>query len=137
MTISVTQWWHLPQKLRFLAAGAYNTAFGYAVFATLYWFLGERLNYLVIGLASYIISVVSAYAIYRLLVFRALDSVPASFFRFNLSQVTALGCGMFGLYLLVQVFHVHPLVAQACVLILSVGVTFVLHSKFSFRNHLG
>jgi len=136
METRATHWWRLPEKLRFLAAGAYNTAFGYAAFGALYGLLTPRVNYLVIALLAYVVSVTSAYAVYRWLVFRAMDGFTASFLRFNLSQLTALGCGMTGLYLLVQIGHVHPLIAQAIVLVMMLLVTFVLHSRFSFRNQL-
>jgi putative flippase GtrA len=132
-----SHWWYVPEKLRFLAAGAYNTAFGYAAFSALYWLLSPRVNYLAIALTAYVVSVISAYAVYRWLVFRAMDSFLASFLRFNMSQLTALGCGMTGLYVFVQVGHLHPLIAQALVLMLTLLITFALHSRYSFKYHLG
>jgi len=44
METRATHWWRLPEKLRFLAAGAYNTAFGYAAFGALYGLLTPRVN---------------------------------------------------------------------------------------------
>jgi putative flippase GtrA len=129
-------WWRVPQNLRFLVAGAYNTAFGYAAFVILYLLLNPRVNYLIVGLLAYAVSVISAFAVHRCLVFRAKDGLAASFLRFNLSQAVVLGFGMAGLYLFVQIGHMNPLLAQALVLGLSVTIMFALHSKFSFRNHI-
>jgi putative flippase GtrA len=134
MSLDMGLWWRLPQNLRFLAAGAYNTAFGYAAFVVLYVLLNPRVNYLIVALIAYAVSVVNAFATHRWLVFRATGGVAASFLRFNLSQAAVLGFGMAGLYAFVQIGHMNPLAAQALVLGLSVAITFVLHSKFSFRR---
>jgi putative flippase GtrA len=136
MTLDKGLWWRLPQNLRFLAAGAYNTAFGYATFVVLYMLLNPRVNYLIVGVLAYVVSVVSAFAVHRWLVFRATDSIAASFLRFNLSQSAVLGFGMVALYLFVQIGHLNPLMAQALVVGLSVIIAFVLHSRFSFRSHM-
>jgi len=127
-------WWGLPQQVRFLIAGAYNTVFGYLVFAVLYVSLGRRVGYLVVGMLAYLLSLVSAFAVHRYLVFRSTDSLPKTFLRFNLSQIVALGCGLVGLYILVEFAHFRPLLAQALVITMSVIVTYVLHNHYSFRT---
>lgn len=133
MKIERQSWWRLPQQLRFLLAGGYNTLFGYLAFGVLFLLLGRRLHYLVIGILAYIISLVSAFVVYRHLVFRSTDLWHKSFVRFNLSQLFALGFGMAGLYALVEFGHLNPLLAQALVMIASVLLTYVLHRFFSFR----
>jgi putative flippase GtrA len=125
-------WWRIPQQLRFLLAGSFNTAFGYAVFTSLYLLLGHRIHYLIVGILAYSISVVSAFAVYRSLVFRSSRSLFRSFVRFNLSQFAALGLGMVGLYSLVEFGHLNPLLAQAIVVVISAFFIYVLHRYFSF-----
>jgi putative flippase GtrA len=127
-------WWRLPQELRFLLAGAYNTAFGYLTFSLLFILLQTRINYLVIAFVCYPISLTSAFIVHRNLVFRSQERWPRSFIRFNFSQIAAFLFGVAGLYSLVRFGHLAPLVAQALVVIASVLVTYLLHRHFSFRR---
>jgi putative flippase GtrA len=127
-------WWRLPQQVRFLLAGGYNTVFGYLVFSALYLSIGRWIHYLVVALLAHLIAVISAFVVHRRLVFRSIDRWQTSFIRFNVSQLAALGCGMAGLYLLVQFGHFNPLLAQALIISFTVSLTYVLHRHYSFRH---
>jgi putative flippase GtrA len=133
LSINPASWWALPQQLRFLIAGGFNTALGYGIFAALYWLLGRRFGYLAVAVLAYVISVICAFCVYRFGVFRSPASLSRSFVRFNLSQLIALGLGLVGLYTLVEFAHLNPLLAQACVIVVSALTTYLLHSRFSFR----
>jgi putative flippase GtrA len=126
-------WWRLPQELRFLLAGAYNTAFGYLVFTVLYYGFGTTIGYLGVAVLCQAVALTSAFIVHRRLVFRSTVAWPASFLRFNLSQLMAILCGMLGLYALVHFAHLNPLLAQAIVILVSVVITYTLHRYFSFR----
>ena len=130
-------WWRLPQQIRFLAAGAFNTGVGYALFSTLFLLFGQWVHYLLIGLAAHAIAVVNAFVVYRTLVFRSTERWHMSFIRFNLSQLVGLAFGMASLYTLVEFFGWSPLFAQAVVTLLSVVLNYLLHRYFSFRKHDG
>ena len=134
MRIEWEAWWRAPQQVRFLIAGGYNTLVGYLIFSALYLLLGRYVHYLVIACVAHVISVASAFVVHRFLVFRCNDDWRRSFLRFNLSQLVALGCGLCGLYGLVNYAHLRPLVAQANVTILSVILSYLLHRYFSFRS---
>lgn len=134
MKIELEAWWRVPQQARFLIAGGYNTLVGYLIFSALFLLVGQYVHYLVIGCVAHVISLANAFAVHRFLVFRSSDDWRRSFLRFNLSQLTALGCGLSGLYVLVNFAHLRPLVAQANVTILSVILSYLLHRHFSFRR---
>ena len=51
----------------------YNTGFGYVVFSALYLLFGNRVHYLLIGLAAHLVAVVNAFWIHRRFVFRSND----------------------------------------------------------------
>jgi putative flippase GtrA len=130
-------WWRLPQQLRFLAAGAFNTAVGYALFSTLFLLFGHWIHYLLIGLMAHAIAVVNAFVVYRTLVFRSTEKWQWAFIRFNVSQLVGVAFGMAGLYALVEFVGWSPLLAQAVVTLLSVVLNYLLHRYFSFRQHDG
>ena len=127
-------WWQLPQQFRFLLAGGYNTVFGYLVFSGLYLLIGRWIHYLIIAVLAHGIAVINAFLVHRHLVFRSSEPWLKSFLRFNVSQLTALGFGISCLYALVTFGRFQPLVAQAIVASVSVVLTYLLHSRFSFRG---
>jgi putative flippase GtrA len=133
LRIDSSVWWRLPQELRFLLAGAYNTAFGFLVFTLLYYGLRTRISYLGVAVLCQAVSLTSAFIVYRRLVFRSAVGWLGSFLRFNLSQLVAFLSGMFGLYSLVHFVHLDPLAAQAIVVLASVVIAYTLHRYFSFR----
>jgi putative flippase GtrA len=130
----VQRWWALRREVRFLIAGAYNTAFGYAVFTLLFELFGRQINYLVIGCLSQAVSVVSAFLVHRFFVFESSGQWWASFLRFNLSQMATFAFGLTALYGLVSGGGLSPVLAQAIVTCASVLVSYVLHRNYSFRS---
>lgn len=120
------------EKLRFLIVGAYNTAFGYATFVVLYFLLRDHWHYLAIALLSHVIAVTNAFIMHRKIVFRAQDALWSSFLRFNLSTVAAMLFSMAGMALLVEVFSIGPLFAQALMICATVVVTYFLHRHYTF-----
>lgn len=124
------------EKLRFLIVGAYNTIFGYATFVALYFLLHDYLHYLVIVLLSHMIAVTNAFFMYRRIVFRAQAPLLPAFLRFNLSTVAAMLFGMAGMALLIEIFGIHPLLAQALVTCATVVVTYFLHRHYTFPASL-
>jgi putative flippase GtrA len=132
--IELQYWWRLPQQLRFLLVGGYNTAFGYLVFSGLYLIFGRWIHYLVIGLLAYIVSLISAFVGYRFLVFQSTAPWRKNFVRFNSAQLIAMGCGMAGLYVLVEFIHLSPISSQGLVILASSVLTYLLHRFFSFRD---
>ena len=59
------------EQLLYLVVGAWNTFFGYAVWALMQYLLGDYLNYLVILVLAWPIAVLNAYIGYRYIVFRS------------------------------------------------------------------
>jgi putative flippase GtrA len=127
-------WWGLPQTLRFLIVGGYNTAFGYLAFTVFFLTVGQRIHYLIVGLAAHAVAAVNAFVVHRLFVFRSAKGWVAEYLRFNLSQLAALSFGMAALYSLVSFGHLNPLVAQAIVVSASVVLSYALHRFFTFRD---
>jgi putative flippase GtrA len=129
-------WWKLPRELRFVLAGAYNTAFGYGLFAALFLLLGTRVHYLAISILCQVVSLTSAFIVYRRWVFKSRERWHLSFIRFTFSQLLAIAFGTLGLYALVRFGHLAPLFAQALVIAAAVFLSYLLHRYFSFRDGL-
>lgn len=128
----VLKHWRRHERFRFLVIGGWNTLFGYLCFLVLYALLHVHLHYLLIGTIAHFIAATNAFACHRLLVFRSHGALLAEFVRFNLAQVFVLCCGLFGLWVLVSDLQVAPLVAQACVTVVAVVISYLAHRRFTF-----
>jgi putative flippase GtrA len=126
--------WSSNQRLRFLVVGAYNTAFGYACFAAIFLAVGSHLHYLLIQLIAHLLSVCNAFVWHRRVTFRSQASWPKQFLRFNLSYLGALAFGLAAMPALVGGFGLNPLLAAGIVMIVTVGVSYLLHRSFSFPS---
>ncbi len=132
--IELQHWWQLPQRVRFLLVGGYNTVFGYLVFSGMYLLFERWIHYLVIGLLAYIVSLINSFTAYRLLVFQSAAPWRKAFVRFNSAQLIAMGCGMACLYVLVEFVHLSPILSQGLVIFASAVLTYLLHKYFSFPD---
>ena len=121
-------------KLRFLVTGAFNTGFGYSVFVSLYFLFGDQAHYLIIATIAHALSVTVAFIGHRRIVFRSTAPWLEEFIRYNLSLATVFLLGLLGLYMLVDGAGLHPSLAQAIILMLSVGISYIAHRHFSFRT---
>ncbi len=122
------------EKLRYLAAGGYNTVFGYATFASLYALVYPTWHYLVIVVVSHVIAVTNAYLSYKLFVFRVRDTSLAEYFRFNAIYVGVLVFNVVMLPVLIEILRLHALLAQAIVVVITVITSYLLHRRYSFRT---
>ena len=121
------------QRVAFLAVGGFNTAFGYLLFAMLLLLLGHRL-YLVALVCAYVVSVLSAFVLYRFLVFRVRGHVLRDLWRFVTVYLFALAVNFVTLPLLVELVHVPVLVAQAMIVLVTSVMSWMGHKHYSFRR---
>lgn len=122
------------ERFRFLVVGAFNTAFGYAIFALLYILFGHRVHYLLIGILAHAIATLAAFTGQRRLVFRSRRPWRPEFLRFNVSLLSVLLFGLASLFVLVTLLGFNPLLGQGVVTPLSVLLSYFTHRHYSFRQ---
>ena len=132
MRTVITHW--SDQRARFLVIGAWNTAFGYAVFVVLYLLLYKYVHYIYIALMAHAVAVSVAYLGQRILVFRSRGYWLSEFIRYNLSLLMGLAIGMLMLWSFVTLLAFSPIIAQAIVTALGVFLNYLMHSRFSFSS---
>ncbi|WP_373921794.1 GtrA family protein [Undibacterium cyanobacteriorum] len=120
----------------YLLIGGTNTLAGIAIFSLLYWILHTTWHYQAITVLAHFISVFNSWFSYRCFVFKSKEPPLREYLRFNISSLLMLGFHMFGLLVLVDQLHVHPLISQPIVVLCAVVVSYVLHAKFTFRRSL-
>lgn len=124
------------QRIRFLAVGGVNTVVGYGLFAALdlYVFAGIPFGYLLSLALSYAIAITLAFILYRRFVFHVTGHVWTDLTRFVSVYLVSIGVNAVALPILIELFGLNSLVAQAIVLVCTTVISFFGHREFSFRR---
>jgi putative flippase GtrA len=121
------------QEVRYLIAGAWNTVFGYGVYAGLLYLFRPWVHYMVIALVGNVLAITMAYVTHKLFVFRTTGNVLREYVRFyGVYGVTAV-LGLVALPFCVEVLGMSPYVAPLLILGGTVLMSYLAHSHFSFR----
>jgi putative flippase GtrA len=123
------------EQVLYLVIGAWNTVFGYAVWALLQFLLGDRLHYLVIVLIAWPIAVLNAYLGYRLVVFRSRGSILRELPRFSLVYALTLVVNLAVLPIALAVVPFNIYVVQAIFTMAVVICSYLGHKYFSFKDN--
>jgi putative flippase GtrA len=122
------------EQLLYLVVGAWNTVFGYGVWALLQYALGDTLNYLVIVVIAWPIAVLNAYLGYRYIVFRSRGPMLRELPRFSLVYVATLVANLLLLPLALRVLPFSIYVDQALFFAAVVVASYLAHKYYSFDN---
>ena len=122
------------KRFRFVVAGAMNTGFGFACFVTYQHLIGVHWGYMWTLALTHCTSVLFAFATHRSLVFKVSGALLRDLWRFESVYLAALGLNAVLLPLLVEVGGVSVIVAQGCITCANVVVSWLGHSRFSFRR---
>lgn len=122
------------ERVRFVLVGGFNTVLGYGLFVLFQLTIGHTIGYLGSLYASYVLAVISAFVLHRKFTFRVQGNLVIDFLRFSSVYVVALLINTLALPLLVELGHLAPIVAQACIVVLTTLISYVGHKWFSFRR---
>ena len=117
-----------------MLVGGWNTLFGYAVFALLYYLLKEHLHVDVILVLSYAISIANAYIGYRYVVFRSSGSMKRELPRFTAVYGVTLAANLVILPLALRALPWSAYVVQGLFTVVIVALSYLGHKYFSFRG---
>lgn len=122
------------KRVKFVLTGALNTAFGFGCFVAYQYVVGVRFGYMwTLGL-SHVTTVLFAFTTHRRLVFQVSGPVLRDLWRFESVYLVALGINALLLPLAVEVAGMPVLAAQASITALNAFVSWIGHSRFSFRR---
>jgi len=133
---SLVRWltWLLArQKVRYLIAGWWNTAFGYGVYVGLIYLFHPRVHYMVIAVVGNVLAVTMAFATHKLFVFRRTGNVLREYLKFYGVYGVTTVLGLLALPFSVEVLKINLYVAPLLMLAVSVVVSYFGHKHFSFK----
>ena len=116
----------------YLVVGAWNTVFAYAAWALLQYLLGGTLNYLVIVVLAWMVSVLNAYVGYRYIVFRSRGSMMRELPRFSLVYLATLIANLLLLPIALRILPFSIYIDQAVFTIVVVICSYLSHKYYSF-----
>jgi putative flippase GtrA len=121
------------QEVRYLIAGAWNTVFGYGVYAGPYYLLHGRVHYMVVAAVGSIVAISMAYATHKLFVFRTKGNVLREYLKFCGVYGVTSALGLVALPFCVELLGMSPYVAPLLILAVTVVVSYLAHKHFSFK----
>jgi putative flippase GtrA len=122
------------EKIMYLIVGMWNTAFGYGLFAGLYYLLSKSMHYNVILLICYVVSTINAYLLYKYLVFKTKGDLIRGYLRFSMVYVYAYLGNMLLLFALKRFTSIDLYLGQAISVIVIVLISYMSHKKYTFKD---
>lgn len=120
------------QPFAYLLVGGWNTVFGIGFYALVYYWLKDTFNYFVLLIPCNVVAITNAYLCYKLFVFKTQGNWLREYLRFYVVYGLAMLLGMGLVALLVQAFHLHPVLANTATTALTIVVSFIGHKRISF-----
>lgn len=127
-------WFSLPQKLRFLLVGGFNTVFAYGVFAFFAGLIG--LPYLLALIIQYFITVNVSIFTMRYYVFQSRENIIREYAKAWLVYIGMFAFNSLALAFFVEICGLGELIGQAIYVTISTVLTYILHKYFSFCKKL-
>jgi putative flippase GtrA len=122
------------QRIVYLLAGAVTAVVYYLLMGLALWLAESAVPYLALVVVSHFCTVVIVYPGYRLLVFRISEhSWISGYLRFYVVGLGFLGTSLGGLPILVEVFGMPLMPAQALVIMVSTPLNYLVHRTWTFR----
>jgi putative flippase GtrA len=122
------------QKVAFLMVGATNTVIGFLLFVVFQYTIGQLWGYLATLAFAHVFSVLCAFVLYRTFVFKVRGHVLRDLARFEVVYLVSLGVNYAVLPILVELFGIAPIPAQALIVFITTLISFFGHRGFSFRR---
>ncbi len=120
------------EQWRYLIIGIWNTLFGYLLYTFFYYCFHKIIHYVLLLIINYFFNILNNYICYKFLVFKTRGNYVREYCRFLMVYGASILINLVLLPLFVEIFKVHPLVAQAIVGTFIVFITYFGHKKFSF-----
>jgi putative flippase GtrA len=122
------------RKVRYLLAGGWNTVFGYSTGVALYYAFSNYLHVIVIATLANIIAITMSFSTYKLFVFQTHGNWLHEYFRSYLvyGGMALVGIGL--LWIMVDGLNIPFWLAQGLVILSTVVISYIGHSRFTFRN---
>lgn len=126
-------WLRLPEKVRFVLVGGFNTVVAYTIFWILLQILGAE-KYQVSLLLSWILSSFISFSLMKIFVFCSKDGWCSEYFKCVASWGVSYVCNAVILELAVSWLGWNVYISQVFAVVIYTCVTYILFKYFAFRH---
>jgi len=126
----------LPEKVRFLLMGGFNTAIGYMVFLSFYFLFKNTLHYQIILFSSYAPSTIVSFLTFKIFVFRTKGRWLREYIRVFMSSIIVYLVNIIILHICVEIFKIYIPISQLISILFFTIASYTIHKYFSFQVHL-
>ncbi len=125
------------EKVRYLLAGAWNTAFGYFLGVGAYLWLGKAWHIIYISIFTNVIAITMSFLTYKIFVFRTRGHWIREYLKIYLVYGLTIIIGTLLLWVLVKFFALNIWLSQGLVLSSVFIISFFLNRSFTFKKNSG
>ncbi len=125
-------WFQIPEKVRFILVGGFNTVVAYALFSLLYHYLDNFYMFAVV--LQYIVTVQLSVLTMRYYVFRSKGPFVKEYLKAISVYIWILFFNMGWLFVFIDGLQVNGYISQALYIIVSTIMTYLFHKHFSFKK---
>jgi putative flippase GtrA len=122
------------RRVRYVAVGGVSAVSYYVFFTAIYLLTKDHVHYLVVPVFANLLCAIVTYPLQRKFVFQATGPIVSGFFKYYLVCLWALAFTFVGLPLLVEVFKVPVLIAQAILILTAPLINYQLSKLWAFRR---
>lgn len=128
----LAMWYKIPQKLRFLLVGGFNTVVCYAFFAVFLWILGKE-HYQFCLVLAWVLSSIISYTTQKVFVFCTKGNWCKEYGKCCMSWMVGYGINALVLEVAVKWVGWNVYWAQAFAIAITTVVTYLLFKHFAFK----
>ncbi len=130
----LTIWFALPEKIRFLLVGGFNTVSGYLIFSFFTFYLQNIFNNAFILIATYGLSVPLSFCTLKIFVFQTTGNWLKEFIKILNVYVASYFLNLILLYLFTMILLMNIYISQALALSVMAVTMYLIHRFFTFKK---
>ncbi|MBF0444618.1 MAG: GtrA family protein [Magnetococcales bacterium] len=122
------------QFIRYLIGGAYNTLFGFLLFATVYYYFSDQVHYIILAIISNIVAITNSFIVHRIFVFKSKGNILKEYLRVYVVYSASFILSLIMMALMVELLHIHPVLTQGVLIFVTVIFSYFGHKNYSFKK---
>ena len=126
----------LPQEIRYILVGGWNTLFSLGLFILVYTWLQGSFHYIAIAVICHIFSVMQSFITFKYFVFKTKGNWLREYIKINITYVGALLCSLLLLYIFCDIYKFDPRIASIINAFIIAFLSYFLHKFVTFANHV-
>ena len=123
-------WINLPEKVRFLLIGGWNTFFSLTCFSIVFLILK---NYKISLIIAHFLSVLQSFISFRTFVFFSKGDIIKEYLKINLVYLVYFALNFLLILFFVEILKIYPIIAQFLITCILIVFSYLSNKYFTFK----